>query len=300
MKHLDIKDKYSRCTGDGGVAGSDGEDRQMWWVRALKQHLVSLVSAQGEPALSFSRFPPPLRWKFLRFPNVSHSVSCPAHHSWLLTTHIHCVGIKPRGISCRFILMSFSFFSVYNFCCCASDIICLLRHWWTSVCFSTRTLIHTQQISTDGRKKEHQFTRTCSNTLLKSIFSPLTVPDPADMWHIPHWHFCHHHTLMEVWRSVSVVLSSDSCRKIEMNSIIFTFLLVVGLHCVCLLPVWMLKQINNHLESFTPFIYLFDICYVYLLYLQNTFWLLYFILSFVSVIDLMWIMNFWSSDAHLF
>lgn len=117
------------------------------------------VRSGGTCALLF-KVPTPSDGNFSGFP--MYLTQCPVQ----LTTHdcsphtythtVHCVGIKPRGISCRFILMnrqSFRFFSVYNFCCCASDIICLLRHWWTSVCFSTRTLIHTQQISTDGRKK---------------------------------------------------------------------------------------------------------------------------------------------------
>lgn len=77
----------TQCAGECG-----GDDRKTWWHCGLQQHVVRFLSAQREPAL-FSRFhpPPPLRWKFLRFPNVTQcTAQLTSHVCWfLIHTYSH-------------------------------------------------------------------------------------------------------------------------------------------------------------------------------------------------------------------
>lgn len=58
----------------------DSDGRQTWWQRGLKQHVVSFL-LRGN-LCSLFKVPTPLRWKILRFPNVT---CCTAHHTCLLT-----------------------------------------------------------------------------------------------------------------------------------------------------------------------------------------------------------------------
>lgn len=64
----------------------DSDGRQTWWQRGLKQHVVSFL-LRGN-LCSLFKVPTPLRWKILRFPNVTQcAVQLTTHVCWPLNTH---------------------------------------------------------------------------------------------------------------------------------------------------------------------------------------------------------------------
>lgn len=86
---------------------------------------------------SLFKVPTPLRWKFLRFPNVTQcTVQLTTYICWLLNAHAYTVGEKLQllwssKIFCRFYLFFMN--------CFFTAITCLLHQWWTCLFGHTNT-----------------------------------------------------------------------------------------------------------------------------------------------------------------
>lgn len=151
IAHTPSSTVYSRATGErGGPRQCDSNDRQTWWRRGLKQHVVSFL-LRGNLCALF-KVPTPLRWKILRFPNVTQcAVQLTTHVCWLLDTHIHriytylltyltlwakepAVIATQREVHSKKIYESLQLF------------LCLLRQWWTSLFVSAHAHSHTPTV----------------------------------------------------------------------------------------------------------------------------------------------------------